>query len=101
MTRAARRRCAIIGAVQQAAALGAFLAAWELVVRLLATPKPLVPAPSVIVVELLQIRGLIATSGAYTISTAVEGYGLALAVGVALAIVFSSVPALEIGRAHV
>jgi len=96
MTGAARRR-AVTGAGQQAAALLAFLGAWELLARLLATPKPIVPAPSVIAAELWEIRGLIASSGAYTMTTALEGYGLAVAVGIALAIVFSSVPLLGRG----
>ncbi|HZE35460.1 MAG TPA: ABC transporter permease, partial [Candidatus Eisenbacteria bacterium] len=87
MTRPAGMRRAVMAGAQQAAALGAFLAAWELLVRLLAMPKPLVPAPTVIAAELWQIRGLIAGSAAYTMSTALAGYGLAVAIGVTLAIV--------------
>ncbi len=97
MTRAARRRAAVSNAVFQAIALAVFIGAWELVVRIFAVPKNIVPAPSVIAAELLEIRGLVATSGAYTMSTAVEGFLLAVVVGIALAIVFASSPTLERG----
>lgn len=97
MTPAGRRRRALVDAVVQAAALGGFVGAWELVVRLLAVPQSIVPAPSVIGAELLQIRGLIATWGAYTMTTALEGYALAVAGGVVLAIVLEGSPALERG----
>jgi NitT/TauT family transport system permease protein len=97
MTRPAGMRRAVMAGAQQAAALGAFLAAWEMLVRLFAMPKPLVPAPTVIAAELWQIRGLIAGSAAYTMSTALAGYGLAVAIGVTLAIVLSSAPVLERG----
>jgi len=97
MTAAARTHRAIVAGAQQVAALGAFLVAWELLVRLFAMPKPLVPPPSVIAVELWQIRGLIAGSAAYTMSTALAGYGLAVAIGLLLAIVLASAPVLERG----
>ena len=44
-----------------------------------------------------QIRGLIAGSAAYTMSTALAGYGLAVAIGLLLAIVLASAPVLERG----
>ena len=97
MTPARRRRAAALEAALQTLALAAFIGAWELIVRALAVPKNIVPAPSVIAAELLELRGLLATSGAYTMSTAVEGYALAVVIGIALAIVFASSPALERG----
>ena len=97
MIGAARAHRAVVVGAQQAAALGAFLAAWEVLVRLFAMPKPLVPPPSAIAAELWQIRGLIAGSAAYTMSTALAGYALAVAVGLLLAIVLASAPVLERG----
>ena len=97
MTPAGRRRRALVDAVVQVAALAGFVGAWELIVRLLGVPRSIVPAPSVIGAELLQIRGLIASWGAYTMTTALEGYALAVAGGVVLAIVLESSPALERG----
>jgi NitT/TauT family transport system permease protein len=97
MTRAARRRRAVASVAVQAMALVAFLGAWEVLVRLFGGPKPIVPAPSVIAAEIVEIRGLLLSSGAYTLASAVEGYVLALVVGVALAVVFESSPALQRG----
>jgi hypothetical protein len=97
MTPAGRRRRALVDAVVQVTALGGFVGAWELIVRLLGVPRSIVPAPSVIGAELLQIHGLIASWGAYTMTTALEGYALAVAGGVVLAIVLESSPALERG----
>jgi NitT/TauT family transport system permease protein len=92
-----RRRRALTEVAVQAAALVGFIAAWELLVRGLGVPKAVVPAPSIIAAELVQIRGLVVTSGAYTMSTAIGGYVLALVVGCVLAIVLESSPALERG----
>jgi NitT/TauT family transport system permease protein len=97
MTAAARRRGAVAGVVVQVVALLACVAAWEVAVRLIGDPKPIVPAPSVIGAEIVQIRGLLLASGAYTLTSAVEGFALALVVGIALAIVFESSPTLRRG----
>jgi NitT/TauT family transport system permease protein len=97
MTPAGRRRRALVDALVQVAALVAFVGAWELIIRLLGVSRSIVPAPSVIGAELIQIRGLLASWGAYTMSTALEGYALAVAGGVVLAIVLESSPSLERG----
>lgn len=97
MTRARGRPRPLVDGLVQVAALAGFVGGWELIVRLLGVPTSIVPAPSVIGAELFQIRGLMAAWGAYTMTTALEGYALAVAGGVVLAIVLESSPALERG----
>ncbi|HTY80661.1 MAG TPA: ABC transporter permease [Candidatus Bathyarchaeia archaeon] len=97
MTPAGRRRRALVDAIVQVAALGGLVGGWELIVRLLGVPRSIVPAPSVIGAELVQIHGLLAAWSAYTMTTALEGYALAVAGGIVLAIVLESSPALERG----
>ena len=96
MTPAVRRRAPGTVAVQ-VAALVAFVAGWEGLVRLFGDRKPIVPAPSVIAAEIVHVRELLLASGAYTLTSAVEGFALAAVIGVALAIVFASSPALQRG----
>lgn len=94
--RARRRRMATAVALQ-AAVLGGAIAAWEAAVRLLGVSKGVLPRPSLILAEALQISGLLATSAAYTMSTALQGYLLAVVVGLALAVLFEWSPVLERG----
>jgi NitT/TauT family transport system permease protein len=96
MTRGRRRR-GVVEAALQLSALVAFIAVWELAVRLFAIPKNVVPAPLVVWAELVEIRALVTMSGLYTLGTAVEGFALAIAGGVLLAIVFVNWPTLERG----
>jgi NitT/TauT family transport system permease protein len=97
MTAAVRRRRAVANVAAQTVGLVAVLAAWEALVGLLGGPRPIVPGPSVIAAEIVQIRGLLLASGGYTLASAVQGFALALVVGVALAIVLESSPALQRG----
>jgi NitT/TauT family transport system permease protein len=84
-------------AAVQLGVLAGILGTWEVAVRLLGARRPIVPAPSVVFAEAAQLGGLLTASAAYTMSTAVQGYLLAVAVGLALAILFEWSPALEGG----
>jgi putative hydroxymethylpyrimidine transport system permease protein len=73
--------------------LAALVALWELVVRAAHVPDYLFPAPSAVASALGSDRGLLAGATAVTLREVVLGYLLALAVGVAVAVVlhFSAV----------
>ena len=70
----------------------AILAAWEIAVRVLAVPKFILPAPSAIVVEIFNSRGVIGAQLHVTIFEVLAGYALAVVVGfvLSLAIVYSN-----------
>jgi len=77
--------------------LAVMLAGWEAIVRGLGVSGRVLPAPSVIVTQLVQIRAVLAAAAGYTLSTAVQGYVAAAVVGVALGVVFAHAPRLEQG----
>jgi NitT/TauT family transport system permease protein len=68
-------------------ALGA--AMWELVVRLMAIPPYVLPGPRLVFATLVSDWGLLSQSLLVTLTTTVEGFGLALLGGVGLAVLFN------------
>jgi NitT/TauT family transport system permease protein len=94
-TRDARRRRR--GAAAQAGGVLLFLGAWEISVRLLGVSRATLPAPSLIAAQVVEIRQVLARAALYTMSSAFQGYLLALAVGVLLAVVFVHSPTLQRG----
>jgi NitT/TauT family transport system permease protein len=81
----------------QVAVLAGGVAAWEAAVRLLGVSKFILPAPFLVFAEAAQLAGLLTASALYTMSTALQGYLLAVVVGLALAILFEWSPVLERG----
>lgn len=81
----------------QAAAIGGPLLAWEALVRLLSVPTSILPAPTVIAGQIVALRASILNAAAYTMTSAVLGYGAALLAGVCLAVVFAHAATLRRG----
>lgn len=77
------------GWLAQAAGVVVLLLAWEALVRLLAIPPSILPAPSVIARLLVELRASILNAAIYTMSSALLGYVAALLVGVLLAVIFA------------
>jgi len=73
----------------------AVLLTWEVAVRLLGVSSRVLPPPSAIAVQLMQIPGVVFTAAGYTVTSAVLGYLAAAAVGIALAVMLAHVPLLE------
>lgn len=78
-------------------ALAVTLLAWEGTVRLLGVSSRLLPAPSAIGLQLVQIHGVILPAAGYTLSSALLGYLAAAAAGIALAVGLAHSPLLERG----
>jgi putative hydroxymethylpyrimidine transport system permease protein len=78
-----------------AAILAAFLVVWEAAVRLTATPVWLLPPPSAVALTLIRERELLLANARVTLVEVLVGFALALAAGVALAIVLDASPALN------
>jgi NitT/TauT family transport system permease protein len=68
------------------AVLLGFFALWEALVRAFSVPTWLLPAPSVILVELVSAPGTYAEHSFYTLMTTLMGFGTAFVFGVILAI---------------
>lgn len=75
----------------------AVILAWEAAVRLSGVSSRLLPAPSVIGVHLLEIRGVVTAAAGYTVSLALQGYLSAAVIGIALAVVLAHSTTLERG----
>ncbi len=84
-----RRAGPLRGWLTQAAGVAALLLAWEALVRLLTIPPAILPAPSVIGHQLVQLRASILSAAVYTMSSALAGYVAALVVGVLLGVIFA------------
>lgn len=69
---------------------------WELAVDLLGIKPILLPAPSAVLSEILQIYPWIAEQSVYTITETLIGFGMAVAIGVALAILIVSSKFIEV-----
>jgi NitT/TauT family transport system permease protein len=72
-----------------AASFVGLLILWEAAVRLLGVKLYILPAPSTVVVTLLSKWGTIGTAAFYTAQPMLIGYGLAVVIGVALALSFA------------
>lgn len=72
-----------------------FLLAWEGIVRLRDVPRWLLPPPSAVARTLVEDRGLLLENGLVTLSAVLAGFGLALIVGVLLAIAVDASPPLD------
>jgi NitT/TauT family transport system permease protein len=70
--------------------LGLAVGIWELAVRLFGIRTFLLPAPSVVAIEIADHLGFYAYQSLYTIYIAAMGFGLALGVGIALAVAIVS-----------
>ncbi|MBI4271753.1 MAG: ABC transporter permease [Candidatus Rokubacteria bacterium] len=81
----------------RAATAVGIVAGWEALVRLLGITSAVLPAPSAIAAEMLELHTAILSAAAYTMSSAVQGYAAALVVGVLLAIVFAHSGTLQRG----
>jgi len=66
--------------------LAGSLVLWELVARVLRIPQFLLPAPSVVIAELFTAPGLYATNSLATLRVTLVGFGLAVVLGVLLAV---------------
>ncbi len=85
------------GWLGQAAGVVGLLLAWEVLVRIFAIPTTILPAPSLIGRQLVELRASILSAAFYTMSSAVVGYLAALVVGVLLAIIFAHSATLRRG----
>ena len=74
-------------------ALGIF--AWDLVVRLRAIPPYVLPSPGLVFATLWSDRMLLLDSLLVTLTTTLEGFGLALAGGIGLAVLFNQSRLIE------
>jgi NitT/TauT family transport system permease protein len=83
------RRDRMLRIVLPVAVLALGVAIWELAVRIADIPPYVLPAPSLIVQTLIADRSLLWQSLLVTLSTTVEGFLLAAAGGVGLAILFN------------
>lgn len=92
-----RSRERLARALGGAAGLIVLLAGWEAAVWGLGVSGRVLPAPSAIAAQLVQIRAVVGAAAGYTLSSAVQGYLAAAAVGLALGIVFAHAPRLERG----
>jgi NitT/TauT family transport system permease protein len=77
--------------------LAVALLVWEAGVRLLGVSSRLLPAPSAVGLQLVQIPGVVVAAAAYTLASAVLGYLAAAAVGITLAVALAHSPLLERG----
>lgn len=73
------------------------LLAWEGAVRGLGVSPRILPTPSAVAVQLVELRAVLAGAAAYTLASAVQGYLAALAAGLVLGVVFAHSAALERG----
>lgn len=85
--RALARRRNLAQAGQTAAAFLAVLLAWELAVRLLAIKPYILPAPSVVLVDLATRWRTVLDASLYTLQPMLTGFAMAVLVGVVLALV--------------
>ncbi|MFC3205543.1 ABC transporter permease [Aquamicrobium soli] len=74
------------GFVQGAGFLAACVLLWEVAVRLLGVREFLFPAPSTIIMEILNYPGFFARNALYTLLVTLVGFAIALSLGVALAV---------------
>src|SRR3974390_211881 len=82
-------------AIAPLAALVAFLAAWEALVRLFGLPPYVLPAPSLILARLYEDRALMASSLWVTMNIALQALALATLGGVGLALLMARSKWLE------
>ncbi len=75
--------------------IAAFLAAWEAAVRLTATPAWLLPPPSAVARAMADDRRLLLDNAAATLVAVVAGFALALAAGLAVALLIDASPTLD------
>jgi len=94
--RPARRRVPARLLALQAGTVLALLALGEFGARLV-LPAAILPAPSTIGVHIVHRRDILLEAAAYTMSNAVQGYVAALAVGVALGMLFAHSVTLQRG----
>jgi NitT/TauT family transport system permease protein len=75
-----------------AAVLVVLIVLWEVVVRLTGVRSFILPAPSAVIAEIAAYPGFFLTSSGYTVMTTLAGFGLAVALGVLIAVatVYSS-----------
>ncbi len=76
-------------AAPPALVLGAALAVWEALVRLLAIPPYVLPSPTLVLTTLATDRAILFPALAVTLGTTLEALALAVIGGVALAVLFS------------
>jgi len=81
--------------MRRLAGFAATLLVWEAAVRLLGVSSRLLPTPSAVGAQLVQIPGVILGAAGYTVTSAVLGYLAAAVVGVALAVALAHSPLLE------
>jgi NitT/TauT family transport system permease protein len=80
------RKLASSGLVQGAGFLVACVLLWEAIVRLAGVREFLFPAPSTILMEILNYPGFFARNALYTLLVTLVGFAIALSVGVTLAV---------------
>ncbi len=83
------------GAVQVTGTVVAFLVLWEVAARVFALPAYILPAPSEIVVELIQRRQQYWHAATFTLQPMLIGFVAAVVIGVALALVVAFSPTME------
>ncbi len=90
-----RRRDQMARLLLPLAVLGLSIWAWDLVVRLKDIPPYVLPGPALVCKTLWSDRALLLDSLVVTLTTTLEGFGLALVGGVGLAILFNQSRLIE------
>jgi NitT/TauT family transport system permease protein len=83
------------GAAQVAATVVGFLVFWEAAARIFGLPSYILPAPSEILVELVQRRAQYWNAAIFTLQPMLMGFGFAVVVGIALALLVAFSKTME------